>query len=405
MTRTHRYDREPLRDPATGQIDPVELRRRLKGWAAVLVAFAVLFGGAGFVALKGYEAYTSMKTAKDFPGPGSGELQLVIPKNSTALQIGKLLQDGGVIKDAKKFQDTASMRPDLWGKVRAGKYKIVKGIPALTALQQLIDPTRAIRVMFQLKEAQRVDPLIINALAVGTKLPAADFKAQLAKQPSDLGFPKWVNVAPADKGLARYEGLLFPDTYEVPDGVKADEMIKSIAGNFTAVMTKTDFYNQAQTMDFGPQYAKASADQKAYLALVIASIIEREVYRADDRPKVARVIYNRLKIGMGLSLDSTVAYFRNKTGTIWTTPADRAVQSPYNTYLTPGLPPTPIAATAEAALTAAVNPADGAWLYFVPIDLDTGETAFTNTPAEHAAASAQLQAWCAASPEHKKKCA
>ena len=78
MRRGHKYsDTDPLRDPVTGQINPVEFKRRLKGWLAVALAFAVLLGGAGFVASKGYEAYTAFKTQKEFAGPGGTEVQLV----------------------------------------------------------------------------------------------------------------------------------------------------------------------------------------------------------------------------------------------------------------------------------------------------------------------------------------
>ena len=138
--------------------------------------------------------------------------------------------------------------------------------------------------------------------------------------------------------------------------------------------------------------------------LIVASIIEREVFRSEDRAKVARVFYNRLKKGMPLQSDATVAYAVKKTGTIWTTAAERKNKSPYNTYLHKGLPPGPITAPAKAALEAAVNPEEGDWLYFVPVNLDTGETKFTNNYDDHLKALAELQAWCLQSAENKKKC-
>lgn len=401
--RRHRYsDRDPLWDPDTGRLDAAELRRRIRGGLAVLLAFVVLLGGAGFIATKGYEAYTAFKTEKDFPGPGGADAPIVIPKNSTALQVGKILVDAGVVKDAKKFQETATTRPDLWGKVQAGKYRIATGIPSLLALQQLLEPARADRVWVQLREGQRLDPLLITALSKGTKLPVADLAAYLAKtNPVDVGLPTWAGTKAGDTA---FEGLLFPDTYEVPDGVTPASIVRTIVAQFKAVTDNLDFYNAAQKLDFGPKYTGASADQKAYMALIVASIIEREVSRAEDRPKVARVIYNRLAKGMALQMDSTTSYAVKKTDSIWTSDAERASASPYNTYLAVGLPPTPISAPGEAALTAAVNPESGDWLYFQPVDLSTGETVFTADLATHDQAAAQLKAWCAAAPENKKLC-
>jgi UPF0755 protein len=401
--RRHKYsDTDPLWDPETRRLDPVEFRRRLRGWLAVLLSLAILLGGAGFVAAKGYEAYTTFKTEKDFPGPAGADTQIVIPKNSTALQVGKILVDAKVVKDAKKFQDIATTRPDLWGKVQAGKYKIATGIPSLLALQQLLEPARADRVWVQLREGQRLDPLLVAALSKGTKLPVADISAYLTKtNPADIGLPTWAGTKAGD---AAFEGLLFPDTYEVVDGVTPASMVKTIVAQFKAVTDNLDFYNAAQKLDFGPKYATASADQKAYMALTVASIIEREVSRAEDRPRVARVIYNRLAKGVPLQLDSTTSYAVKKTDSIWTSDADRASSSPYNTYLAVGLPPTPISAPGEAALSAAINPEPGDWLYFQPIDLSTGETVFSADLATHDQAAAQLKTWCAASAENKKLC-
>lgn len=407
MTGRKYADGDPLIDPATGKLNQPEFRRRLKGWLAVALAFGVLLAGTGFVALKGYEFYQSFKTAKDFPGPGGADVQIVIPNNSTALKVGNILVEGGVVKDAKTFQDTAQSHNDLWSKVQAGKYKLSTAVPSLTALQQLVDPSRAQRTILKLREAQRVDPQQIKAIASGTGLSTKTVKAYLSSTPPTYtGLPAWA-PDPSNQTAVAYEGFLFPDTYQISDKPTAREVVRTAARQFTKITKKVDFYNLAQKINYGPAYSKATPAQKAYLALIVASIIEREVYRSEDRPKVARVIYNRLAKGMKLELDSTVAYSVNKTNTIWTSSADRSAKntSPYNTYQVAALPPTPISAPAEAALTAAVKPSEGDWLYFVPINLDTGETAFTSDLKAHEAATAQLQAWCNASPENKKKCA
>ncbi len=97
---------------------------------------------------------------------------------------------------------------------------------------------------------------------------------------------------------------------------------------------------------------------------------------------------------MALQSDATVAYANHLEGTVWTTQAQRDNPSPYNTYVHTGLPPGPIGSPGEKTIEAALGPAQGDWLYFVPINLDTGETAFAATFAEHQANVAKLKDWC-----------
>ena len=117
----------------------------------------------------------------------------------------------------------------------------------------------------------------------------------------------------------------------------------------------------------------------------MASIIGAETNRPQDYAKVARVIYNRLRVGMKLQMDSTIHYVVGKDGGVFTTPEQRDMDSPYNTYKNKGLPPTPINSPTKDTLRAAINPAQGSWLYFTLINLDTGETAFASTAEEHMA--------------------
>lgn len=407
--RGHKYDTDPLRDPVTGKLDHAELRRRLKGWLAVAVAFTVLFGGLGFGTYKAYDAYTTAKYAHDFPGTGNGKDVVVqIPEKSSAKTIGKLLADAGVIKEASEFSKAASTRPDQYGQVQAGKYRLTQQIPAKMALAQLIDPARAMRVMVQLPEGMRLSQSVQRISDV-SKVPVAQINAYLARTtPASMGLPLYVptydQLNQAKQGnLNVAEGFVFPDTYEVPDNVGAGTVLNKAIAQFNKTAQKIDLMNLAETLDFGKD--AAAAKNKKYSAVIVASIIQREVSRPADMPKVARVIYNRLAAGQKLQMDSTTAYAVNKTGTIWTTEADRAAPSPYNTYYAPALPPGPIASPGEAALTAALHPADGDWLYFQPINLETGETVFSKDQATHDQAVTQLSQWCASAPEtYKARC-
>ena len=126
--------------------------------------------------------------------------------------------------------------------------------------------------------------------------------------------------------------------------------------------------------------------------LTKASLVEREAKIGVDRPKIARVIDNRLAQGMKLELESTIKYFAPGDGA-FTTAADRATDSPYNTYLYQGLPPGAIAAPSDESIRAVLNPADGDWLFFVTVNRDTGETAFASTFPEHQQNVQALQEW------------
>ncbi len=380
-----RYTDEPLRDPETGQWDTRELRHRAKGWLAVLLAVAVLGGGLWFVGDRAWNAWMTFRTAEDFIGEGVEEIEVTIPKGTSMGGIGEILQEAGVVKSGKTFQQYALTRPDESARIQAGRYRMLTQIPASLAFDMLLDTKRIIRNMMQLREGQRLTEQV-EAMSAASSLPLEQFQAVL-DNPADLGLPTWSQDRP--------EGFFFPDTYELPENPTALGVMKIPAAQFVKVTGEMEFEARAQT----------SPATDPYTALIVASIIEREVFIDADRPKVARVIYNRLAEGMALQLDSTVAYAVNKTGTVWTTAAERNTDSPYNTYKYPGLPPGPITAPARAALEAAIEPAEGDWLYFVPVNLETGETEFNATKADHDRSVAKLQEWCTASDENRAKCA
>jgi UPF0755 protein len=126
----------------------------------------------------------------------------------------------------------------------------------------------------------------------------------------------------------------------------------------------------------------------------IASLVQAEARRAQDMPKVAAVIYNRLRAGMPLQLDSTLHYAEQSRGTVGTSKAARSTNSPYNTYVVTGLPPTPIDSPGADALQAALHPAHVSYRYFVTVNLRTGETKFATSYADHLRNVAQYQQYC-----------
>jgi peptidoglycan lytic transglycosylase G len=167
------------------------------------------------------------------------------------------------------------------------------------------------------------------------------------------------------KGVTSLEGLLFPGTY----GIEEDD---------TAVGVLQEMLDQLEVVLSRHQLSTAPQGLNPYQVLIVASMIEREAKVDADRPKIAAVIYNRLAVGKRLEIDATVEY---AVGHSELTAKDLRSSSPYNTYTSDGLPPTPIAAPGEAAIKAALQPADGDWIYYV-LATKEGEHAFTNSYQE-----------------------
>ncbi len=379
-----RYKDTSLRDSETGKWDQGELKHRFKGAAAVLLSLAVLATGGWFVYGIAHNAWIEFRTTKDYIGSvGVEDITIVVEPGATINQIAAMLEEEDVVKTAKAFTNAASARPDEAQKLQAGKRKMRTQISGEAALDMLADTSRIERNFVQLREGYRMERQF-EQLAKATGIPLKDFQA-VAKKPDKLGLPKWAGGKP--------EGFFFPETYELPDAPTAEGILKTAVKQFNKVAKEINLEDRASELDMDPKEI-----------VIVASLLEREVSLDQDRPKVARVIYNRLEKGMPLQLDSTVSYLSNKTGSVWTSDADRKSDSPYNTYKHKGLPPGPISSPSRKSLEAALDPAEGDWLFFVLQNLDTGETAFTNTLAEHNAAVQRLQQWCNASPENKKKC-
>lgn len=356
---------------------------RHRGGLAVLIALVVLLGGGGAVYYFGHDAFEGFFNVADYPGPGGEEVQVAIPKGSSLTAMGEILAKADVVKSGSAFTRAAAQEPEAT-KIQAGTYTLRKQIPAATAVDMLLDATNMVKNTFTLREGGNLTDFV-GTMADKSGIEIEKFEKVLADIDS-LGLPDWGQKSP--------EGFLFPDTYEIGADDDAASLVKLATDRFGSVASELDFAAKAKQLGVTPLEA-----------VTIASIIEKEVFRPEDRPKVARVIYNRLDKKMKLQMDSTVAYAAGLEGTIWTTSEQRASDSPYNTYKHAGLPPGPIGAPGKAALEAAVAPAKGNWLFFVPVNLDTGETKFTSTAADHQKAVDQLHAWCAASEANRKKCA
>lgn len=354
-------------------------RRKGRRSGCLMVALVV-------VTLAAFAAYTVLRPvvdglmeSNDYPGPGTGEVQVTVSEGEYPPAMGAALEKAGVVKTAKAFVSAAKAESRSTA-IQPGTYTFRKEMAAVDALAVLIDPdnrSKAGRVTIR-EGLWRSE--VFAALSKGTGVPVAEYVAA-AKNPAALGLP-----ASAKGNL---EGYLFPSTYEFTPKQTATVQLKTMVAKTLQELTK------AQVPE---------ADQQRILT--VASIVEGEVSGDADRSKVARVIDNRLALtgpptyGL-LQMDSTVHFAVQKRGKAGTTDADRSSPSPYNTYKRKGLPPGPINSPGAASIEAAAHPADGSWLFFVTVDPSTGETRFATTPAEHEVNVQQFQAWCR---QHAGKC-
>ncbi|NYG08277.1 UPF0755 protein [Phycicoccus badiiscoriae] len=352
-------------------------RRRGRRFGCLFVALAIVAGAA-------FAAYTVLRpvvdgffASNDYPGPGTGEVQVVVNDGDTGRTIGAALQKADVVKSVKAYLDAAAADPRS-AAIQPGSYTMRKQMTAKAALAILVDSKNRVVPRVTVREGLWKSE-VFAALSKGTGVPVADYIAA-AKDAQALGLPA------AAKG--NVEGYLYPATYEFPVKATAAQQLKIMVAQALAELQKAGV---------------AEADYQR--TLIVASIVEGEAGVA-DRGKVARVVENRLDNPRGptvglLQMDSTVNFALQKRGNLTKPQYDSAKSNPYDTYTHKGLPPGPISSPGAKAIEAAAHPTPGPWFYFVTVNYDTGETLFATTQAEHDRNNAQRQAWCDA---NKPKC-
>jgi len=302
----------------------------------------------------------------DYSGSGTGEVVFMIEEGDGGETIAANLEDEGVVASAEAFVDEVTSRsttPVFY----PGAYRLASEMSSKAALDALLEPANKLENTFVIQEGLWARDALAAA-AAATGIPVEELQAAAAN-PQALGLPAEATSV---------EGFLFPATYTFPPDVTAQQVVQTLVDrSFEAL-----------------DAAGVPAD-KRWETVVIGSLIEREAGSADDAYKVSRVIRNRLdpnqfESGL-LQFDSTVHYGIGDDSTVETSDAERAdAGNRYNTYVHPGLPPGPIGNPGDVAIDAALNPADGPWLYFVTVNLETGETIFSATLAEHEAAVGQF---------------
>jgi peptidoglycan lytic transglycosylase G len=342
-------------------VSRVERRRSVRRRRRGVLVLGLLLALVGLVVFQALQ-WSAAREPKPVP-PGK-QVTITVSAGESSVEIGRNLREAGVVDSVNRFRDVAEQR-GLDGLLKPGTYKLVTGM-SIDQVLDLLAKGPSTGVPVTIPEGYTVAQ-IVDKLAATHKFTKAEVEEALKSK--DL----IVTLRP--KGVDSLEGLLFPDTY----GIEPDD---------TAVGVVQEMADQTEAVLSRYQLSTAPQDLSPYEVLIVASMIEREAKVDSDRAKIAAVIYNRLAAGKRLEIDATVKY---ATGHARVTAKDLAVRSPYNTYTNVGLPPTPIAAPGEAAIKAALQPADGDWIYYV-LATKEGEHAFTKSYTEFLKLKAQARA-------------
>ena len=316
----------------------------------VLIVFALGVGAGWYV-------YGSVD--RPFKGYGTAEQFVEIPQGSGSAGIAKRLTDAGVVRDVNSF------RLALWvsgsaRRLQAGEYRFDRPMSA----RQVAD--KIARGEVYIRPITFPEGLTIKQMAALYESKGFGEASAFIEAAKNAALVH--SIDPAAKDL---EGYLFPDTYSLARRATAEQLVARMVASFLKALT--------------PDTVAAAGGRGLNVRelVTLASIVEKETGHKSERPLVAAVYSNRLKIGMGLQCDPTVIYALGRAGKYDgnLTREDLQFDSPYNTYKYAGLPPGPIASPGRASLDAAANPPDTPYLYFV--SKNDGSHAFATTLDEH----------------------
>ncbi|MCU1412285.1 MAG: mltG [Rhodoglobus sp.] len=358
-------------------------KRRLL-WLKITLPIVLVLGAVGGVAAFGWFNYNEQVRAllgiplpTDYDGTGNGE-EVVVPIRSGDIgsDVAVTLHEAGVTLTYDAVYDYLVENPDI--SFLPGNWRLQKEMSAASAVAALQDTDNKVTDKLLITEGT-VLPNALETIAATTGLPIEDVQAAAADVAA-YGLPAQATTL---------EGFLFPATYELDGTETAQAILQKMVDT---MMEHLD--------------AAGVAPEQRWDVIRLASMVQREAgSNLDDFGKVARVFQNRIDQGINLESDATVAYGTGRLDSVWTEPEERADPSNlYNTYANPGLPVGPIGLPGDDAINAALHPTEGPWLFFVPINLATGETVFSETVEEHDAAVEQLHAWCDESAENATYC-
>ncbi|VEG54457.1 aminodeoxychorismate lyase [Mycolicibacterium aurum] len=366
-------------------------RRRRTTLVVALSALVVVVIGAVFLGSKMWHSLFG-GSGDDYAGQGVNDVVIQVHDGDSTTAIGQTLRDSNVVANVKTFVAAADGNSAI-SAIQPGFYKVRTEIPAVNAVERLADPANRVGLLVipegrQLDDVQDVRTRAVTdgILSMISKATCVDLDGARrcvdtddlrqtagAASPSELAVPQWATEAVDAMGSdhRRLEGLIAPGTWNIDPSAQPQEILSTLIST-----------SAAQYEDGGLLSTAAALNMSPYEILTVASLVQREA-KPQDFSKVARVIYNRLAERRTLEFDSTVNYPLDRVE-VATTDGDRGQMTPWNTYVRPGLPATPICSPGQPALVAAEQPAVGDWLYFVTIDMQ-GTTLFTREYEQHLA--------------------
>lgn len=332
---------------------------RFLRWVLLLGMFLVLAaGGAAFY------VYTQLQPAE----AQKESVNVVIPSGASVREISGLLENAGVIRNAELFSLYVRYK-GVSSQLKAGEYSFTPGQSNDDIIAAMVEGNvveRAAR--FTIPEGWNVEQIADHLASKG--LVDREVFLREVNYGSFPDFPFVAQIPQNEQRTYRLEGYLFPETYEVKEGASEREIIAMMLAQF-----------QKEWKDEWTEELKAkhlTMDQ----AVVLASIVEREVVVDKERPIVAGVFYNRLRDNWPLQADATVQFVLGKQKERLTY-EDLKVDSPYNTYTNPGLPPGPIANPGRESLAAVIYPEEHDYYFYVTKKDGSSEHYFARTLAEH----------------------
>ncbi|MDQ0735042.1 endolytic transglycosylase MltG [Arthrobacter agilis] len=369
-------DQEAPRRGRRPQSAKAKKRRRLRRTVVMLVVLLLFAGTVYGVALM-LRDMLGLNDVTDYAGPGGEETVFSVTEGAGALAIGTGLESADIVADSETFVEALAAIAD-GREVQPGEYEMRLQMPAADAAEALLgdDPSLVsyAAVARDLRQGE-----VFDILSTSTGIPRAEFDA-LAAAPTQFGLP------PQALSL---EGYLHPGEYRFDVDASATDIITEM------VKATTDRLADDGVTDPAEQYR----------ILTIASIVQAEAQQG-DYATVAGAINNRLTPGNTetsgfIQSDATVTYGLGKRSYQITDEEKQDTSNPYNTYANPGLPKGPIGSPGDDAIDATVNPADVPFYFWVTVDLDTGETKFSETYAEHLRYVDEYLAWCT---DHPGRC-
>ncbi len=382
MTDLFDHPREVADDTATDQSPEsrrgTERRRRAKrraqrrrniiSFVVMLIALALLVGGAWVLVRPLLTPDDGPTTVSDFPGPGHGDVQVVVEQGDSGGDIAQTLVEANVVATTGAFITAFNANPDA-SSIQPGTYALQEEMRAADAVRALLDPASRADMMITVPEGVRATD-IYERIATQLQVDVSEVEAAAEEVAQDY-LP--------DEANGNIEGWLQASTYNIHPDDTPRTILETMVDRTVATLDELEVPHDTREE-----------------ILIKASIIEAEVMRPEDRSRVALVINNRLEGCSGdysLWMDSTIVYGLDMPIREIESQGLLYDDNPYNTRTNPGLPPTPINSPSRASIDAALNPAEGDLCYFVTVNLDNGETLFAVTEEEHEQNRKLLDQW------------